>query len=263
MAQRLAFMAALIGCAIAQPVDHAHAGKRHGQHAAATAAPSTSYRSQDSGQLRAWWNQADPTFSHISYDSWLVSEAALIAKWRSWWLNRLPAEPGQVAEYGIGAGLLGQYVLSGTRARATHYTGIDVSDRQLMHASKRLGACSRCVGRFSLRRTDALTSALLDGVETFVCQAVIQHFPDHDYLHAFLQALNGAPSVRWAMLQVRETGCGARGKPNADYGSTPVVFKVCAHLDELAAPLSNFRHVWSSPVIKGNNYVFHTFERRL
>lgn len=210
--------------------------------------------------LRSWWNKADTTFSHISYNRWLQSEANLIKLWRRLWLDRLPAEPGHVADYGIGAGLLGQLVLNETRA--SRYTGIDVSDRQLEHAEKRLASC--CAGRYSLVRTDALTSAHLDGVQTFVSQAVIQHFPSHEYLRNFLSALEGAPSVRWAHLQVRERTPDYR-KPGAADGNdgsmTSVTWSLSVSPDELAAALSSFRLVYSSPR-QPNGYVSHVFERK-
>ena len=98
--------------------------------------------------MRGWWNRADQTFSHIKYDRWLSSPNRLVRDWNSTWLHKLPATPGRVVEYGIGAGLLGETLL--TQRGASHYTGLDISDRQLIHAEKRLTAC--CVTRFSLTR---------------------------------------------------------------------------------------------------------------
>ena len=139
--------------------------------APALAASESMHRYEE--DMRGWWNRADQTFSHIKYDRWLWSPDRLVRDWNATWLHRLPAAPGHVVEYGIGAGLLGETLL--TQRGASYYTGLDVSDRQLSHAEKRLTAC--CVSRFSLARVDALDATHLRNAQTFVSQAVIQHFP--------------------------------------------------------------------------------------
>ena len=91
--------------------------------------------------IRDWWNHADTTFSHISYNKWLNSESTLTKKWESEWIRRMPTHVGHLAEYGIGGGLLGKVLL--TKHKVTHYTGLDISDRQINHAYARLKACCK------------------------------------------------------------------------------------------------------------------------
>lgn len=201
-----------------------------------------------SGDPRKWWNNADKTFSHIRYDRWLQSPDKLKEKWRRAWLWKLPTSPGVVAEYGIGGGLLGEMLL--TELNATAYKGFDVADRQLDAARTRLLSC--CEKRFDLVRIDReLRTEELRGVDAFVSQAVIQHFPSREYTLRFLDAINAAPSVRWIMLQVRET-------PRV--GSS-VLFATSTTRRDLEQRLLNFRVEWQSTKAS-NGYIFYVLLRQ-
>lgn len=158
-----------------------------------------------------------------------------------------PATPGRVVEYGIGAGLLGETLL--TQRGASHYTGLDISDRQLIHAEKRLTAC--CVTRFSLIRVDALNAAHLRNAQTFVSQAVIQHFPSVEYFQAFCRARDVAPAS--LMLQVRQMS-------PADNRPTSVLHATNVSRADLTRLLPSFRVKWQSARRK-NGYVFYVLER--
>ena len=91
-------------------------------------------------ELQAFWEGANPTFSHISYDRWLQSEKKLVSEWRNRWLDAtrklVSLEGLRVAEYGIGGGLLGHTLLS--KYRIGHYKGFDIAQRQLEAAKTRL-----------------------------------------------------------------------------------------------------------------------------
>ena len=154
-----------------------------------------------SNNMRQWWNDADKTFSHIEYNRWLKSPNDIQNVWKRRWLHKFTPTPGRVAEYGIGAGLLGKLLL--TEYNATHYTGLDISDRQLHASNETLSQC--CLGKYELKRVDYQISIdNLQGIDTFVSQAVIQHFPTKEYTNHFLHTINMARSIAWVMLQVRE-----------------------------------------------------------
>ena len=55
-----------------------------------------------------------------------------------------------VAEYGIGGGLLGQYLL--TSHNISRYLGIDIAERQLRAARRRLEGC--CRGQYELLQVE-------------------------------------------------------------------------------------------------------------
>lgn len=154
---------------------------------------------------------------------------------------------GIVAEYGIGAGLLGEILLKDYNF--TKYTGFDISDRQLRAARNRLEKC--CNGRFELVLVDThLDVKQLDGIEIFVSQAVIQHFLSREYTNRFFSTLNNASSINWMMLQVRET----------KYAQRSVLFATSTTRQDMELQLTNFRIEWQSEK-KQNGYVFYVLER--
>jgi cyclopropane fatty-acyl-phospholipid synthase-like methyltransferase len=201
-----------------------------------------------SSDMIYWWNHVDKTFSHIKYDRWLGSTKALIKQWKSRWLFRFPKNVKHVAEYGIVGGLLGELLIN--EYNVVNYTGIDISDRQISEASKRLKSC--CTNKFTLIRVDALTSNNLYGVDTFISQAVIQHFPSDLYTQNFLGILNHGTELRWVMLQTRYGNKRNQGKEVARAQFTNTSY--------LKRQLSNYQLTWQSKIYP-NGYVFHVFEK--
>ena len=198
-----------------------------------------------SQNMREWWNNADETFSHVKYNRWLGSSDKLVSYWNATWLHKLPRSPGHVVEYGIGAGLLGKTLLS---HNAMHYTGLDISDRSLLHAERMLSQC--CASRYDLQRVDkSLVPRQLEGANTFVSQAVIQHFPSLAYFESFCNVLNGS-FIWWLMLQVRES----KRRP------TSVTYSLSVSHSDIARLLPSFRIAWRSRRYS-NGYVFYVLER--
>lgn len=173
-------------------MDHARRGNVHAHR--------TFMESADKA-LGRWWDKAHPTFAHIRYDNWLGSEAKVIADWKRLWLDefcsRGTCHGRRVLEYGIGAGLLGETLLS--RYNVSHYTGIDVSDRQLERATRRLQ-------RFGSHRFVLLNTTTPFDFPTrpqlLISQQVIQHFPSQSYLDRFLERVERSGAAR-VMLQTR------------------------------------------------------------
>ena len=131
-------------------------------------------------ELQAFWENADPTFSHITYDRWLQSEKKLVSEWRNRWLDAtrklVKLEGLRVAEYGIGGGLLGHTLLS--KYRIGHYKAFDIAQRQIEAAKTRLEQHS--TEKWALERVDELPN-MAGTADIFVSQAVMQHFPSQEY----------------------------------------------------------------------------------
>jgi 2-polyprenyl-3-methyl-5-hydroxy-6-metoxy-1,4-benzoquinol methylase len=149
-------------------------------------------------ELKAFWEEADPTFSHIAYDKWLESEAALVSEWRNRWLGTLRKSVKlkglRVAEYGIGGGLLGETLIR--KYGVSHYQGYDIALRQCKTAEERLSKFPS--DQWAVTRVDELPN-VDNTADLFVSQAVMQHFPSQEYTERFLARLNGS-GIGWCSI---------------------------------------------------------------
>ena len=150
---------------------------------------------------RSYWESADSTFSHIDYTNFPGQDRGILADWEETWLRQwdetTPLKGMRVADYGIGAGLLGDVLLS--KYEIGHYIGIDIAQRQLDSAASRLTRRGM-VGRFELLMAPTNFSALR--ADALVSQAVIQHFPSRKYFVNWICSLASA-RIPYLMLQVR------------------------------------------------------------
>lgn len=222
------------------------------------------------GSLRAFWDGADPGYAHIAYDkTYLGGEARLASAWTKAWLGRFaPWLVGaRVVEYGIGGGLLGELLLRSYNV--SHYTGLDISDRQLAHARARLGA-RWGPERFALLRVDELPdlSALDAGPPStvLISQAVIQHFPSVAYFGRFAARIKACASLSHAMLQVRrrdDRSARVRREGDAYAQGTDVsnalTFKEGELLSDFMAP--QLALSWETAGGFTNGYRFYAFTR--
>lgn len=220
------------------------------------------------GSLRFFWEHADPAFSHIRYTTYLKSEAVLTASWRRAWLERFAPQlvGARVVEYGIGAALLGEVLLKGYNV--SHYTGVDISDRQLEHARARLSA-NFTPDRYALIRVDELPDLNAFGgapPTVFISQAVIQHFPSKAYFRRFANRINACPSIKHVMLQIRRKDSNPRMRLEGDTYKegmdlrNAVTFKEGELLNDFMAP--HFRLDWETAGGFTNAYRFYSFTRR-
>ena len=204
---------------------------------------------ETSRALANFWETVNENYAHIRYGGHLESTSKVVRGWQKGWLHRLPSSVRTVAEYGIGAGLLGQVMLQ--NYSIAHYVGIDISRRQLGAASKRLESC--CQHRYTLilAEEQALRDAILQPfrIDLFVSQAVIQHFPSDKYFASFLAVLSRS-GIRYLMLQTRESGAQENDVTRAQVTKRPF----------LRAHLAPYRMLWHSPTMT-NGYVFYWFER--
>ena len=210
--------------------------------------------------LRSFWETADPTFSHISYNNYLGSEDLLKSEWQREWLHHYNSTLGgaTVVEYGIGGGLLGTHLFEDYGI--ARYIGIDISDRHVANARQRLAGYN---ARFE--RVDALDASIVSN-ETptlVVSQAVIQHFSSVSYFQAFARQLSLIKAPR-LMLQTRlgntrDNQRVSSGRANNSQGD--VQFALHLSTRTLLASLPAHRMVWNSTrPAYASSYAFYGLE---
>lgn len=212
--------------------------------------------------LRSFWERANPTFSHISYEGYLGSEDALKKKWQREWLHHYNGTLGgaTVVEYGIGGGLLGKHLFEDYGI--ARYIGIDISGRQVANATHRLAGYN---ARFE--RVDALSASIVSN-ETptlVVSQAVIQHFESLSYFQAFARQLSLIKAPR-VMLQTRlgETRANLRASSGSaqKFNWKDVQFALLLSTRTLLESLPDYKLVWNSthPASGTSSYAFYGLE---
>ena len=157
-----------------------------------------------------------------------------------------------VMEYGTGAGLLGQVL---RKEGVRRYIGVDISQRQLDAASRRLPK-----SYFTPLRANALHDARLHftDVDVFICQAVMQHFESDAYRDRFLRVLNES-SIPFIMLQPRATGC--KDNNLSSLTRSDITLANCISASQLATHLPKYMKVYESKLY-ANGYVYCIFRKR-
>ena len=146
--------------------------------------------------MHSFWENCDETFAHLKINRWLDSETQLYKFWASSFLSELEFKNKTVVDYGIGGGYLGKLLLQNYDIQ--NYTGYDIAQRSLDHASNNLK-------QFSKKKYNLLLvnkEFKLKRADIFISQACIQHFPTKCYLEDFLRAINSNNYVT-IVLQIR------------------------------------------------------------
>ena len=155
--------------------------------------------------LASWWSTvANPTYAHVQYNHWLGSEQRLVSSWHKDWLlafsQRHTLSGKRLLDYGIGGGLLGKVLLDSPHQIA-HYVGIDISERSLDAARKRLTHAGFLPSQFTLLYAPQAFSELWPVPDVLISQAVIQHFPSRAYADAFFGSVE-ASAIPLLLLQI-------------------------------------------------------------
>ena len=143
----------------------------------------------DEKKLKEFWNGCKTPFAHIDIKEHLKNKKKLTDNWKRCFLDKLIFKNKMVLDYGTGGGYLGELLFDSYHIAG--YCGVDISSRSLEKATKVLNGYNNVW----LVDTDTYYNNFLSiGKETgqidiFVCQAVIQHFPDEEYLQKFLTKL--------------------------------------------------------------------------
>lgn len=224
--------------------------------------------------LRDWWERADPVFSHIEYKSYLRRS---YQHWKREWLDYMCGQARctdlRVAEFGIGAGLLGARLLSDYNIR--HYDGLEISPRQRDAAALRLNMTAHVAGTsFALHDSMVTTISSLHP-DAFISQAVVQHFPSQQYLDRWLADVDqsGAATL---MLQVRtpigkacrwcvcsDDVCQPQPSTSAllafNASQSQMQWALMVNTSHLQRRLTRYKLEWASQPSKDTYYVSHIF----
>jgi SAM-dependent methyltransferase len=148
-------------------------------------------------KAKSFWEKCDTTFAHITPDRWLKSRDHLV---NSFSKKFDPFNPTDkiIVDYGIGAAHLGIYLFENENIKK--YIGIDISERSLNAAKISLSKYDQ--SKIDLRSTPVDFSKL--NADIFCSFAVIQHFPNKEYLDDFLINLknSGIPEI---IIQIRHS----------------------------------------------------------
>lgn len=211
-------------------------------------------------RVRWWWDTyASSTFSHREYNH-LGGEKQLIKGYHRLWLNTFCGDgrcnSARIVEYGIGGGLLGELLLN---TSATHYDGIDISQKSLDAARVRLSKRFRD-NRFRLHNTTVDFASLRPSI--FISQAVIQHFPSFNYTLRFLDRVNRC-GADYLMLQIRN-GTDNRegeivGKRGGSWAEKKIKYATFITIEELEHMLDRYTLEWSNAT--HNRNIYYSFRR--
>ena len=134
--------------------------------------------------VKKFWDNCSPQFAHLKMDGHLKSFSYVSSFWEQEFICKTDFRNKIVLDYGIGAGFLGEYLFA--KYKLKYYYGVDISDRSLNEAKKRLHNNRNK----TLIDTAQFYEKFEKQVDIIVCQACIQHFPSIDHLNAFLEKIN-------------------------------------------------------------------------
>lgn len=210
----------------------------------------TNINGQNPNDPKIFWENCNPTFAHITINKWLKNYQNLVQSWDSnflKYLNKIESLNNKtVIDYGIGGGYLGIYLY--TKYNIAKYIGIDISDRQLKYASENLK-------KYHINYELFITPINFNTIhcDIFISQAVIQHFPNIEYLDAFLNNINTS-NIPIIMLQIRHNKNTVFN--SGDYTNIKEVTYKC-HTNEkyITSRLTNYEINHKGPVLH-NKYQF-------
>lgn len=149
--------------------------------------------------IKQFWETCDTAFAHITINKHLKNYKSLTDYWDVQFLRKLntisPLINKTIVDYGIGGGHTGIHLHN--RYKIHKYIGLDISERQIEIASKNLL-------RHQVNHELKLVPIEFNNIpcDVFISQAVIQHFPDNQYLNNFLDNINKS-NILIIMLQIR------------------------------------------------------------
>jgi len=158
---------------------------------------------------------------------------------------------GRLVDYGTGNGALGVHLY--LKHGLTSYVGIDISNRSLEYAGKHL---TKYHVPHELKLLDTTGTFAELHADTFVSQAVIQHFPDQKYLDAFLARVNCSLAKR-VMLQYRVNDKESTVFSHKEYTTARNVVRQCYTSSQyVKSHLGNYNLRWVSKQHSRNGYQY-------
>ncbi len=202
-------------------------------------------------KLIEFWDKCDPVFSHIEISGYLNNPSVLAKSWENNFLKEYNFTNKTVIDYGIGGAFLGLYLFNFKGIKK--YIGFDISERQLKEATKNLNGFT-----FELHNVINKKEFKFYPADIFICQAVIQHFPNEEYLINFLTDINKS-NINDVMLQIRYND---KTVFNKNYDKTEDVRLACqTNSDYLLNYLTNYTLIKSKKLKNDSNYEFLFFKK--
>jgi len=207
-------------------------------------------------KLKSFWDTCDTTFAHLTIDKHLKHYDNLTNNWDKYFLtylnNLYSLENKNIIDYGIGGGYLGIHLHK--KYHIKKYIGIDLSNRQLKYAE------------YNLKQYPIDYELLITPIEfntipcdIFISQAVIQHFPDREYLNDFLHNINYS-NIPIIMLQIRHNKNTIFS--NGEYNSIKEVVHRChTNNDYIQSYLNNYINVYKGSILL-NQYQFLLYQAK-
>ena len=201
--------------------------------------------------LTNFWDNCEPVFSHIEISDYLKDIKSLTDSWEKHFINHYEFKDKTVIDYGIGGGYLGLYLIKNKNIKK--YIGFDISKRQINAAKNNLTGLP--VELYTVSNT---TNFGKHNADMFICQAVIQHFPNEEYLIDFLDNLNKS-NINEVMLQIRYN---EKTIFSGSYETTEDVRLACQTNSEyILTYLTNYELVKSKKIANKSNYEFLFFNK--
>jgi len=199
-----------------------------------------------------FWEKCDETFSHIDISGHLGDIKQLEQSWENNFANKYDFTNKTVIDYGIGGGLFGKYLFD--KKKIKKYIGFDIAQRQLKHAAINLKGYKKELFDSNVKSNfNDLNS------DIFICQAVIQHFPNEKYMINFLNELNDS-NINEIMLQIRYSN---KTTFSNDYDTREGVRLSCqTNSDYILKHLKNYKLVTNKKLTNKSNYEFLFFEKK-
>lgn len=195
--------------------------------------------------IKDFWEKCSSSYAHLITSGHLRSLETLRSFWDVNFIDKINFKDKVVLDYGIGGGYLGQYLFE--KFNIKKYYGVDIANRSLDKAKENLNQYSEV----ELIHTDIFYESFNDkNIDVFVSQAVIQHFPNKEYLDKFLYKLKEL-SPKKIMLQIAH-GSNVFGNR---YNTENDVARVCRTNSEYINSILNYTIEYQSGV-QSNGYQF-------
>ena len=146
--------------------------------------------------IRAWQERVGETTAHLKFDDTYLNRENLYAEYEKA-AFRDDFTGLSILDIGCGGGLFAEWLYK--KYDILYYLGVDISERSIEAANKRL----QNISNVDLRLINPDSALKLRSVGGCIfCLSVIQHIPDKEYLDMFLSGLNKSEAEK-LYLQIR------------------------------------------------------------